>query len=315
MADTRTASTLGRVKLRLAAHATPRPTPAAHKYARAFMLRLARKLASSASQKRHQRRQLKRTAAVLCLPAVAPQAIHDEPFALELPEDPANGKPLDLEGFLERARERGHTPGQAWEQRHPTPSASQMEQAAAVLARALARLWSTPSDANRTMVSPAGDGSLQQAHEALRAGDARHALAMLAMAEEQAGEPVTAESFSEGWDAYWNEAGMHADALALEMPVARSGRAQVASAAREARALLLPALVAWAPPTEQEGCGACGDACASHGSECRLREESPMPEGVEILGSAMDEQFFTFEDLTRAEFSTDGFAIAKKARE
>lgn len=54
MADTRTAPTLGRVTLRLAAHTSPRPTAAPHKYARAFMLRLARRLAKRASiQRRH----------------------------------------------------------------------------------------------------------------------------------------------------------------------------------------------------------------------------------------------------------------------
>ena len=52
MADTRTAPALGRAVLRLAAHTPPRPSPVAYKYARAFMLRLARKLAKQARRKR-----------------------------------------------------------------------------------------------------------------------------------------------------------------------------------------------------------------------------------------------------------------------
>jgi hypothetical protein len=63
MADFRTAPTLGRLVLRLPAHTTPRPAPAAHKYARAYMLRLARRLAKRAAVR--QRQPLKCPAPVL----------------------------------------------------------------------------------------------------------------------------------------------------------------------------------------------------------------------------------------------------------
>lgn len=59
MADTRTAPTLGRLTLRAsAARSTSRPVQPASKYARAFMLRLARRLAQRASRQR-QRQQLR----------------------------------------------------------------------------------------------------------------------------------------------------------------------------------------------------------------------------------------------------------------
>jgi phosphoglycerate dehydrogenase-like enzyme len=56
MADTRTASASGRVILRLPAQPSPRPEAAVSEYARAYMLRLARKLAERNANRRALRR-------------------------------------------------------------------------------------------------------------------------------------------------------------------------------------------------------------------------------------------------------------------
>ena len=62
MADTTTASASGRVILRLPAQPSPRPVPASE-YARAYMLRLARKLAERNAARRAIRREALRARA------------------------------------------------------------------------------------------------------------------------------------------------------------------------------------------------------------------------------------------------------------
>jgi len=52
MADTRTAAASGRMTLRISAQPSPRTESAVSEYARAYMLRLARKLASRAALRR-----------------------------------------------------------------------------------------------------------------------------------------------------------------------------------------------------------------------------------------------------------------------
>lgn len=56
MADTRTASASGRVTLRVPAQPSPRPESAVGDYARAYMLRLGRKLAERNAARRALRR-------------------------------------------------------------------------------------------------------------------------------------------------------------------------------------------------------------------------------------------------------------------
>ena len=102
--------------------------------------------------------------------------------------------------------------------------------AADFLAAFIAILKDTPdqADAHRCMVSPWGDGSLDQAAQALRAGDPQQAVKMLAQATEQAREPVSVESFSD----------RHPNPSGPDVARARCQRADVLRAIRSTRMLM-----------------------------------------------------------------------------
>ncbi len=101
--------------------------------------------------------------------------------------------------------------------------------AAEFLARFIAILKDTPdqADAHRCMVSPWGDGSLDQAAQALRAGDPQQAVTMLALATEQARQPVGVDSFSD----------RHPNPSGQDVERARRQRADILRAIRSTRML------------------------------------------------------------------------------
>lgn len=107
---------------------------------------------------------------------------------------------------------------------------ARLKVAADFLAAFIAILKDTPdqADAHRCMVSPWGDGSLDQAAQALRAGDPQQAVKMLAQATEQAREPVSVESFSD----------RHPNPSGPDVARARCQRADVLRAIRSTRMLM-----------------------------------------------------------------------------